>query len=169
MRRYAAPAIVTLQRLRVVALGDGAGEGRTMARTVCFGRYGIRAKHECPGQAALQDVWKIGRISEYRLQHTTNHVKLLPKGFEVVKFVATTRRWYDRGNPRDAGEGYACQSPFRKGSRNRCSPFFKRNSFPPYRNKVGTKRQPSGWPRRLARQFGFAELLQAEFTSAVKK
>ena len=24
--------------------------------------------------------------------------------FEVVNFVATTRRWYDRGNPRDAGE-----------------------------------------------------------------
>ncbi len=23
--------------------------------------------------------------------------------FEVVNFVATTRRWYDRGNPRDAG------------------------------------------------------------------
>ncbi|UNI72476.1 MAG: hypothetical protein [Chaetfec virus UA24_244] len=25
-------------------------------------------------------------------------------GFEVVNFVATTRRWYDRGNPRDAGD-----------------------------------------------------------------
>ena len=24
--------------------------------------------------------------------------------FEVVNFVATTRRWYDRGNPRDAGD-----------------------------------------------------------------
>ncbi len=24
--------------------------------------------------------------------------------FEVVKFVATTRRWYDKGNLRDAGE-----------------------------------------------------------------
>ena len=33
------------------------------------------------------------------------------KGFEVVDFVATTRRWHDRGNPRDAGECYACQSP----------------------------------------------------------
>lgn len=29
--------------------------------------------------------------------------------FEVVNFVATTRRWYDRGNPRDAGGCYACQ------------------------------------------------------------
>ena len=29
--------------------------------------------------------------------------------FEVVKFVQTTRRWYDRGNPRDAGELDACQ------------------------------------------------------------
>jgi len=27
---------------------------------------------------------------------------------EVVDFVATTRRWYDRGNPRDAGE---CATP----------------------------------------------------------
>ena len=27
----------------------------------------------------------------------------------MVNFVATTRRWYDRGNPRDAGECYACQ------------------------------------------------------------
>lgn len=33
------------------------------------------------------------------------------KGFEVVDFVATTRRWHDRGNPRDAGECYAWQSP----------------------------------------------------------
>ena len=24
--------------------------------------------------------------------------------FEVVNFVAPTRRWYDRGNPRDAGD-----------------------------------------------------------------
>ena len=31
------------------------------------------------------------------------------KGVEVVDFVATTRRWYDRGNPRDAGGCYACQ------------------------------------------------------------
>ena len=29
--------------------------------------------------------------------------------FEVVNFVRTTRRWYDRGNPRDAGESDACQ------------------------------------------------------------
>ena len=35
----------------------------------------------------------------------------LKVGFEVVDFVATTRRWHDRGNPRDAGECYACQSP----------------------------------------------------------
>ena len=27
----------------------------------------------------------------------------------MVNFVATTRRWYDRGNPRDAGGCYACQ------------------------------------------------------------
>ena len=27
-------------------------------------------------------------------------------GFEVVDFVQTTRRWYDRGNPRDAGENW---------------------------------------------------------------
>lgn len=30
--------------------------------------------------------------------------------FEVVDFVPTTRRWYDRRNPRDAGDWYACQS-----------------------------------------------------------
>nr|DAR29385.1 MAG TPA: hypothetical protein [Caudoviricetes sp.] len=29
--------------------------------------------------------------------------------FEVEKFVRSTRRWYDRGNPRDAGETDACQ------------------------------------------------------------
>ena len=26
--------------------------------------------------------------------------------------MATTRRWYDRGNPRDAGERHACQTVF---------------------------------------------------------
>ncbi len=30
--------------------------------------------------------------------------------FEVVDFVPTTRRRHDRGNPRDAGDWYACQS-----------------------------------------------------------
>lgn len=29
----------------------------------------------------------------------------------MVDFVQTTRRWYDRGNPRDAGDLDACQSP----------------------------------------------------------
>nr|DAM31676.1 MAG TPA: hypothetical protein [Caudoviricetes sp.] len=29
--------------------------------------------------------------------------------FEVENFVASTRRWPDRGNPRDAGGCYACQ------------------------------------------------------------
>lgn len=28
---------------------------------------------------------------------------------EVEDFVRSTRRWYDRGNPRDAGEAYACR------------------------------------------------------------
>ncbi len=32
------------------------------------------------------------------------------KDFEVVDFVATTRRWYDKGNMRDAGGCYARQS-----------------------------------------------------------
>ena len=27
----------------------------------------------------------------------------------MVNFVRTTRRWYDRGTPRDAGESDACQ------------------------------------------------------------
>lgn len=27
----------------------------------------------------------------------------------MVNFAPTTRRWYDRGNPRDAGERGACQ------------------------------------------------------------
>ena len=31
--------------------------------------------------------------------------------FEVVNFVATTRRWYDRGNPRDAGEATPAKQP----------------------------------------------------------
>nr|DAN34472.1 MAG TPA: hypothetical protein [Caudoviricetes sp.] len=34
--------------------------------------------------------------------------------FEVVNFVETTRRWYDRGNPRDAGERHACRTVFFK-------------------------------------------------------
>nr|DAJ96559.1 MAG TPA: hypothetical protein [Caudoviricetes sp.] len=29
--------------------------------------------------------------------------------FEVENFVRSTRRWYDRGNPRDAGDTYACR------------------------------------------------------------
>ena len=34
----------------------------------------------------------------------------LPKWlFEVEDFVRSTRRWLDRGNPRDAGEWYACR------------------------------------------------------------
>ena len=63
-------------------------------------------------------------------------------GFEVVDFVQTTRRWYDRGDPRDAGELYACQVfPllfFQQEGAASCSPFIfyptlsrrnSRNSF----------------------------------------
>ena len=32
------------------------------------------------------------------------------KVFEVEDFVRSTRRWFDRGNPRDAGELDACQT-----------------------------------------------------------
>lgn len=35
--------------------------------------------------------------------------------FEVVKYVATTRRWYDRGGPRDAGAATPAKVE-RKGS-----------------------------------------------------
>lgn len=34
------------------------------------------------------------------------------KLFEVEDFVRSTRRWYDRGNPRDAGDPDACQTVF---------------------------------------------------------
>ena len=36
--------------------------------------------------------------------------------FEVDNFVASTRRRYDRGNPRDAGERHACQAAKAKPS-----------------------------------------------------
>lgn len=38
-------------------------------------------------------------------------------GFEVVDFVQTTRRWYDRGDPRDAGENGRLPKPAQQGSR----------------------------------------------------
>lgn len=50
-------------------------------------------------------------------------------GFEVVDFVPTIRRWYDRGNPRDAGEWDACQSPLLWGHGN-MAPFLFPIPFP---------------------------------------
>ena len=36
-------------------------------------------------------------------------IKIEKKTSEVVNFVSTTRRWHDRGNPRDAGAWHACR------------------------------------------------------------
>ena len=44
-------------------------------------------------------------------------------GFEVVNFAATMRRWYDKGNLRDAGGCCARQSPSYRGSKVDLLPF----------------------------------------------
>lgn len=66
----------------------------------------------------------------YKKEYSCYTEHRIKPGFEVVKFVATTRRWFDRGNPRDAGDATPAKVRPKKGTAGMRSPFHLSPEFP---------------------------------------